>query len=139
MPTYAAERKLLDPALSPGDAPYFEAAAMGRLLVKHCNSCGEVHHYPRAICPFCWSSAVEWMDARGTGTVYTYSVTRRGADAPYCIAYVSLDEGPVVMTNIVGTDLDQVRIGQRVRVVFQASGGGTALPMFTPIADGTSA
>ena len=138
MPTFTAERKLFDTALNPGNAPYFDAAAQGRLLVKRCKACGEIHHYPRALCPFCWSSDVEWMDTRGTGTVYTYSVTRRGAGAPYCIAYVTLDEGPVLMTNIVDTDLDGVRIGQRVQVTFQTTEGGTTVPMFTPVTEGSA-
>jgi uncharacterized OB-fold protein len=91
-----------------------------------------VHHYPRALCPFCWSDKVEWVEAKGTGVIYTYSVTRRGGPVPYCIAYVTLDEGPKLMTNIVDTDLDTVKIGQRVKVVFMKSEGGTAIPMFTP-------
>ncbi len=136
MPTFSEGRILKEPVLNPGDEPYFEAAAQGRLLVKACKACGEVHHYPRSFCPFCWSTDVEWQEAKGTGSIYTYSVSRRGADAPYCIAYVTLDEGPVMLTNIVDTDLDAVRIGQRVRAVFQKAEGGTAIPMFTPIAGG---
>jgi uncharacterized OB-fold protein len=133
MGTQSMDRKISDPLMNPGDQPYFDAAAQGRLLVKTCGGCGEKHHYPRAICPFCWSSDVQWTDAAGTGTIYTFSITRRGAGAPYCIAYVTLDEGPVVMTNIVDTDLDTVRIGQHVRAVFQKSEGGISVPMFTPI------
>jgi uncharacterized OB-fold protein len=127
-----ADRKLGEPPLNPGDAPYFDAAAQGRLLLKHCKACGEKHHYPRAVCPFCWSSEVEWRDCTGSGQIYSFSVMRRGAGAPYCIAYVRLDEGPVMMSNIVDTDLDAVRIGQRVRVVFKVSEGGKAMAMFTP-------
>ncbi|TPQ38249.1 Zn-ribbon domain-containing OB-fold protein [Cupriavidus pinatubonensis] len=137
MPTFPAERKISDPALNPGDEPYFEAAADGALLVKACNSCGKVHHYPRAICPFCWSTDLKWTQTSGKGQIYTYSVTRRGAGAPYCIAYVTLDEGPTLMTNIVDTDLDEVKIGQRVDVVFKRSENGTAVPMFTPSAGST--
>jgi uncharacterized protein len=133
MTTLYAERKLSDPAMNPGDEPYFAAAAEGRLLVKACESCGQKHHYPRALCPFCWSTSVQWSESRGTGVIYTYSVTRRGAGAPYCIAYITLDEGPTIMTNIVDVDLDAIRIGQRVKVVFKASESGTAVPMFTPI------
>ena len=136
MPTQNAERKISDPLLNPGDEPYFAAAAQGRLVVKSCTSCGKPHHYPRALCPFCWSTDVAWTDTRGTGTIYTFSVTRRGAGAPYCIAYVTLDEGPVMLSNIVDTDLDAVRIGQRVRVVFKPSAGGMSIPMFTPVQEG---
>ena len=139
MTTTSDSRKIADPALNPGDAPYFEAAGEGRLLLKRCKACGELHHYPRKLCPFCWSCEVDWEAAGGGGSIYTYSVTRRGAGAPYCIAYVTLDEGPVMLCNIVDTDLDAVRIGQRVRVVFARSEGGTAIPMFTPAEAGGSA
>lgn len=133
MPTPYQDRKISDPALNPGDEPYFAAAAEGRLLLKTCQACREAHHYPRSLCPFCWSADVEWTEARGTGVIYTFSVTRRGAAAPYCIAYVTLDEGPIMMTNIVDVDLDTVRVDQRVKIVFKKSEGGSSIPMFTPV------
>jgi uncharacterized protein len=132
MATQYQERKIRDPAMNPGDKPYFDAAAEGKLMLKKCNACGEVHHYPRALCPFCWSDRVEWVQAKGTGVVYTYSVTRRGPPTPYCIAYVTLDEGVKLMTNIVDCDLDAIRIGQKVKVVFKKAENGTSVPMFTP-------
>ena len=85
-----------------------------------------------ALCPFCLSPNVAWQDAKGTGTIYTYSVTRRAGPVPYCIAYVTLDEGVKMMTNIVDCDLDTVRIGQKVKVVFKKSEGGVSVPMFAP-------
>ena len=133
MTTPSQGRKISDPALNPGDEPYFAAAAEGKLMVKVCKACGQAHHYPRALCPFCWSVEVEWQEASGQGVIYTFSVTRRGAGAPYCIAYVTLDEGPTMMTNIVDVDLDAVRIGQRVKVVFKTSEGGSSMPMFAPL------
>jgi uncharacterized OB-fold protein len=135
MATTYTDRQLNDPVLNPGDEPYFAAAAEGKLLVKHCNACKQTHHYPRALCPFCWSTDVGWTNTTGTGTLYTFSVTRRGTRTPYCIAYVTLDEGPTILTNIVDTDLDGVRIGQRVKVVFKQSDGGFLIPMFTPVHD----
>ncbi len=135
MTTEYIDRKINDPALNPGDEPYFDAASEGRLLVKHCKACSQSHHYPRALCPFCWSDEVEWTNTSGTGTIYTFSVTRRGTHTPYCIAYVTLDDGPTILTNIVDSDLDGVRIGQRVKVVFKKSDGGFSIPMFTPIGE----
>ena len=132
MPTQYQERKMRDPAMNPGDEPYFQAAAEGKLLLKKCNECGEHHHYPRALCPFCWSDKVEWVQAKGTGEIYTYSVTRRGGPVPYCIAYVTLDEGPKMMTNIVDCDLDTIKIGQRVKVSFKKTEGGATVPCFAP-------
>ena len=98
---------------------------------RECTACGERHHYPRAICPFCGSDKTEWTEASGRGTVYSYSVFRR-APIPYAIAYVTLAEGPTMMTNIVDCDLDTIRIGQAVQVVFKASEDGPPVPMFTP-------
>ena len=126
------DRKIPAPAVNPEVKPYFEAAAAGKLLVKYCASCGQYHHYPRAICPHCFSDKTEWRDAKGTGTVYTCSVLRRGVPVPYCIAYVTLDEGVSMMTNIVDCDLDAVHIGQKVRVLFKLTDGGPPVPMFTP-------
>jgi uncharacterized OB-fold protein len=132
MATPYQERKMRDPAMNPGDEPYFQAAAEGKLLLKKCNECGEVHHYPRALCPFCWSEKVEWVQAKGTGEIYTYTVTRRGGPVPYCIAYVTLDEGPRMMTNIVDCDLDSIKIGQKVKVTFKKTEGGASVPCFAP-------
>ena len=132
MATPYKDRPIADPVMNIGDEQYFEAAAQGKLLLKKCGDCGEVHHYPRGICPFCLSANVAWQEAKGTGIVYTYSVTRRGGPVPYCIAYVTLDEGVSMMTNIVDCDLDDVRIGQRVKLTFKKSAGGVSIPMFTP-------
>ena len=127
------ERKILPPAVNPENKAYFDAASLGKLLIKKCASCGEFHHYPRTLCPYCFSDRTEWRDAKGTGTIYTYSVLRRGVPEPYCIAYVTLEEGVSMMTNIVDCDLDAVRIGMKVKVTFKPTDGGPPVPMFTPL------
>jgi len=126
-----AERKFPAPVPNPETKPFWEAADEGRLLLKRCRSCGDVHYYPRAYCPFCGSGETEWQPASGGGTIYSYSVMRR-AEAPYAIAYVALDEGVTMMTNLVDCDLDAIRIGQRVRLVFKPTEGGPPVPTFTP-------
>ena len=108
------------------------------LLIKQCDSCGEYHYYPRVLCPHCMSDKTKWIEAKGTGSIYTYSVMRRGV--PYAIAFVELDEGPRMMTNIVDCDLDTVQINQKVKVVFKQSGDqenpGSFIPCFTPVSKG---
>lgn len=122
-----------EPDLNGGDQAYFDAAAEGRLLLKKCGDCGKHHHYPRAVCPFCGSSNVDWTDARGTGTIYSATVTRRAGPVPFMLAYVTLEEGPTMMTNIVDCgDFDEVKIGQRVTVTFKKTEGGVTIPMFKP-------
>jgi hypothetical protein len=125
-----AERRIPAPRLDPELRPFWEAAAQGKLLLKRCRACGAAHYYPRALCPFCLSAATEWFEASGKGEIYSYSVARRGDI--YAIAYVTLDEGVTMMTNLVECDFDALRIGQRVRLVFVPSDGGPPVPMFTP-------
>jgi uncharacterized OB-fold protein len=133
MATPYQDRKLNDPNLNVGDEPFFEATAQGKLLLKKCKDCGEYHYYPRGICPYCFSTNVDWVEAKGTGTIYTFSITRRAGPIPYCIAYVTLDEGVNMMTNIVDCDLDAIRCGQKVKLTFKASANGTQIPMFAPV------
>ena len=130
--TPSAERKIPAPEPNPETRPFWEAATEGRLLIGTCASCGKPHYYPRSICPICGSGDTRWVPASGRGVVYSYSVMRR-VPAPYALAYVTLDEGVTMMTNIVDCDLDQIRIGQAVRLVFKPSDGGPPVPMFTPV------
>ena len=111
--------------------PFWDATAEGKLLLKKCNGCGKIHYYPRTICPFCFSDDTVWIEASGKGTIYSYSVIRR-VEVPYVMAYVTLEEGPTMMTNIIDCDMDSVRIEMPVTVSFVDTGEGNALPMFTP-------
>ena len=128
------------PLVLPEVRPFWEATAAGRLLLPRCAECQAVIWYPRPFCPACASTHVEWIEASGRGTVYSFTVNRRGqADLAdykdagvYVLAYVELAEGPRMMTNIVDCDPDTVRIGQAVEVVFHDTGQGTALPRFRP-------
>lgn len=119
------------PSINAENQAFFDAAREGRLLLKRCAACGEFHYYPRAVCPFCASERTQWVAARGGGEIYSYSVMRRVAE-PYAIAYVTLDEGVTMLTNLVDCDFDRLRIGNRVRVVFRAARSGDVIPMFTP-------
>lgn len=130
-------RIMTKPEIQPEHKQYWNAAADGKLLIKQCSSCGEYHYYPRVFCPYCMSDNTIWKEAKGTGNIYTYSVMRRSKPGPYAIAYVTLDEGPKMMTNIVDCDLDTVQINQRVILVFKQTGDpdnpGAFVPCFTPV------
>jgi uncharacterized OB-fold protein len=84
------------------------------------------------VCPFCGGDT-EWVQAQGLGEIYSVSVTRRAGPITYALAFVTLDEGVTMMTNIVDCDLDTLRIGQRVKLCFKPSEGGQPVPMFTPV------
>ena len=118
-------------------APFWDACADGRLALPRCDDCGKLIWYPRSFCPFCASMSVTYEDVSGRGVIYSFTIMRRGEGpfrdrAPYVVAYVELDEGPRLLTNIVGVDPNVVTVGQPVRVVFEPAGDdGDAIPRFT--------
>jgi uncharacterized OB-fold protein len=131
MTTAYTERPIGALIVDAATAPYWNAAKEGVLKIKRCVVCAKPHFYPRALCPFCLGDT-EWIDCAGKGEIYSVSVTRRAGPIPYAIAYVRLDEGVTMLTNIVDCDLDALRIGDRVKLVFKPAEGGGQVPMFTP-------
>ena len=128
----ADSRKIPAPLVSSETQPFWNAAREGRFVVPVCTACGKAHWYPRAVCPFCGSEEIAWRDASGKASIYTFSVMRR-AKEPYVIAYVTLAEGPTMMTNIVDCDFDALAIGQLVAVTFKDTENGPPVPMFKPL------
>jgi uncharacterized OB-fold protein len=118
---------------------FWEALKQGKFLLRRCNDCQSVVWYPRGFCPICGSFSLSWFEGAGTGNIYTFTVVHRSilpdwaATGPYVIAYVELDEGPRIMTNIVNADPETLTIGAPVRVVFPTNDDGEALYRFEPI------
>lgn len=115
-------------------APYWDAAREHRLLLQRCDRCRAWVHYPRNVCPFCLATELTFVQARGTGTLYSFTVTHRPPPAfagtePYIVALVDLDEGVRLVTRIVDCEPDAVSIGARVSVAFLDVGDVT-LPVF---------
>ncbi|MHB1122578.1 MAG: Zn-ribbon domain-containing OB-fold protein [Ramlibacter sp.] len=129
-----ATRKIPAPLMNPEAQPWFDAAGDGRLLYRHCNACNLPHHPPRSVCPHCHSDCTDWKSSGGLGSVYSASTLRRGVPMPYCIAYVTLDEGVTMLTNLVGFGEATPPVGTRVQVRFAEAEGGALLPVFGPIA-----
>ena len=130
--TMIPERTLPAPIVDSFTAPFWQAAAVGMLLIRRCKACGEAHWYPRPFCPHCSSDDTDWEPASGGGTIYSYTVTRRAGPVPYVLAYVTLDEGVTMLTNLVDAEIESLHIGQRVRVTFRQAEGGGAVPVFRP-------
>jgi uncharacterized OB-fold protein len=122
-------------AVTAHTAPFWAGLAGGRLRLPRCDDCGSVIWYPRPLCPHCHGVRSTWFDASGQGTIYSFTVVRRGSGvyadaAPYVVAYVELDEGPRVLTNIVGWAGDDVRVGGSVEAVLAPAPGGEPLLRF---------
>ena len=117
---------------------FWEACRRHELYIQRCRACGFKRYYPRALCPNCLSDDTEWLHCAGTGSVYTFTGTHQNQapafrdELPYVMAYVELDEGLRLLTNIVGCAPDAVHIGMRVEVVFDDVTDEIAIPKFTP-------
>jgi len=109
-------------------APFWRSIG-GKLMVQACAHCSKHFHYPRPLCPFCASTELRWVECTGRAEVYSFSIVRRSD--PYVIAFVELEEGPRLLTNIVDCDMESIRIGDALSVVFHDA-NGIATPMFRP-------
>ena len=115
---------------------YWAAARDHRFVIQHCKSCGKHQFYPRGVCSHCLSSDLEWHEASGKGTVYSFSVNHRAPhpgfadEIPFVLASVELEEGPRMMTNIVECNPDSVKIGMAVEVTFEDVTEEVTLPKF---------
>lgn len=118
-------------AAYPETREFWQAGAEGRFLLKVCDDCQRAHWYPRSMCPLCGSDKTRWVEASGRGKLYAFSAPAK-AEPPYILAYVTLDEGPMIMTNIVDADAASLRIGQAVQVSMRAAAEGRMLPFFSP-------
>ncbi len=117
-----------------------EGLAAHRLELPRCTGCGQLSFYPRARCAHCMSPALAWEELSGNGTVYSYTVNRRGhgeyADAgPYVIAYVELAEGPRVMAHL-DLEPESARIGTPVRLATGLGPDGQVRLTFVPDHEG---
>lgn len=120
------------PAVTLENKPFFDAAEQGKFLIKRCTACGEAHWYPRSMCPFCHSDQTVWEESPGEGVVYSFSILRKSPSGPYALAYVTLAEGPNVLTNVVDVAPDDLTIGMKVKVKLQPTEGGPPVPVFVP-------
>lgn len=115
--------------------PYWDAARDRRFLLPRCDACARFHFYPRSVCPHCGADAITWSAASGRGTVFSATQVERAPSAafapPYLVAVVALEEGPHLMSTVIGCDPAAVKVGMPVMVDFLECGEAT-LPVFRP-------
>jgi len=121
--------------------PYWSAAKEHRLTIQLCQDCRQAIFYPRSVCPHCMSDRIEWIEASGRGTIYSYTVVHRSPaqfkdDVPYVVALIDLEEGVRMMSNVVGCPPSDVSIGAAVEVLFDHVTPEITLPKFR-LAPGT--
>lgn len=126
------------PQPSPETQPFWDGCAAGELRLQRCQQCEAFYFPPRPFCPSCLSADVEWRTVSGRATLHTYLINHRPArgfekDAPYAIAVVQLEEGPRMMSNIVGVENtpENLPLDMSLQVTFEPR-GDVMLPVFEP-------
>lgn len=118
------------------EATYFDYCQQEELRIQRCSACSAYVFYPRSVCPTCFSRTLEWVLAKGTGVVHTFTVQHREpsgfeGQAPYTVAMIALDEGVLMMSRVVA-DPNTVHVGMPVQVAFAKVAEDFKVPVFTP-------
>ena len=124
---------------SPATQPFWDATAEQRFMIQRCPSCRQAQFYPRPTCTTCASTTLDWEPASGAATLHTFTVARRATHPafdgtePYVIAIVELAEGPRVTGNVVDCDVDDVRVGMPLELIWDEPGeDGFRIPLWAP-------
>ena len=130
------------PTITTEAKPFWDAAAQQKLIMQRCQDCGAYVWTPRPSCVECGSEHIEWTQMSGKGEVYSFTVIRqvvgRAAsqafekDIPYVIAWIDLNEGPRMISNVVGCPVEGVKLGMKVSVIFDQQSPEIWLPKFKP-------
>ncbi len=118
--------------------PYWEGCQNHELRIQKCAACGQCQFYPRLYCTACMSDQVEWVKTSGRGKILSFTIVYRPVtkafahEVPYVVALITLDEGPQIMSNVVGCAPENVYIGLPVEVVFEDWTEEISVPKFRP-------
>lgn len=126
------------PVPTPTTRPYWEGTQAGELRLQQCQDCSQHIFYPRTHCPHCGSARTQWVRTSGRGRLYSYVINHMAApgwegDVPYVVAVVQLEEGPRMLSNLVGVppDPQALELDMPLEVVFEPR-GNMMLPLFKP-------
>ena len=117
------------PIPTPTSKPFWDGLRERKVRIQRCLDCARLIHYPRANCPSCLGDRLEWLEVPGTGILYTFTIARRPTapqfqdEVPQRIAVVELDEGPRLTTTLVNVDDADIKIGMRLKPVFEDVAG----------------
>ncbi|MSP21906.1 MAG: Zn-ribbon domain-containing OB-fold protein [Dehalococcoidia bacterium] len=127
------------PVPTPETQPFWDSLKRHQMQIQRCQNCREFYFYPRPFCPKCYSKNVAWEDVSGKATLETYVINHRAAprfedDVPYVIAIVTLEEGPRLMTNLIGVEPEPAQLppDMALEVVYDDATDEITLPKFRP-------
>lgn len=119
--------------------PFWDYAKQHELRVQKCLECGKLYYPVSPICPHCLGMKFEWAKLSGKGEVYSFIIVQRryhpafAQDIPYVVAIIKTEEGIRMLSNVIGTKPENVKIGMPVEVVFDDVSPEFTLPKFKPV------
>ncbi len=131
----APEIKGLRPKATRDSKPYWDGLLEGRLLIQQCGNCGAFRHYPRPVCPDCYSMDVKWREMQGQGIVHTWTVSHHAfhhaykKHLPTVYVTVELPEGPRMVGRLVDGDATDMSVGRDVTLGVEMVDDELALPI----------
>ncbi|MEW5913632.1 MAG: Zn-ribbon domain-containing OB-fold protein [Thermodesulfobacteriota bacterium] len=130
--------KLFLPHITAANKPFWDNLKSGVFSTTQCKDCHKVTFPPQAMCPYCFSTAVAWVELSGKGTVYTFTQNRVVPpayikQAPYVTAMIDIEEGPRLLARIKNATYEEVKIGQKVQVGFEPLTSEITTYYFSPI------
>ena len=127
------------PTLTKLNRPYFEGAKRGEFRLQRCDGCGNHWYSPSTHCPRCLARDYQWVRLSGRGRVWSWIVMHQRyfkafeAEMPYNVAFIQLEEGPFLMSTVVGVPNDALRGDMPVEAVFDDATEDVAVPKFRPV------
>jgi uncharacterized protein len=131
------------PLIDQFSQPFWEATKDKRFILHHCRSCGR-YYFPATVCYGCDNPDMEWSEASGRGTVYSWTTFYQAYhpafkdDLPYAVVLVKLEEGPFFLSNVTGSSVDDLRVGMPVEIEFESVNSDVVLPKFKAAAERSS-
>ncbi len=126
------------PTVNEVNRPFWDGCRRGRLLVQRCMQCSRLRYPASLVCPSCLSRETEWHEVSGRGRIFSFVVFHRAyhpaweAKVPYNVALIELDEGPIMLSNVVEIDNAKLDVGLPVEVAFEAMDESLSIPVFRP-------
>jgi uncharacterized OB-fold protein len=126
------------PEMTSRDKPFWDAAKRNNLLAYKCLNCGTFYSQVTD-CVVCGNPQMAWVKASGKGKVFTFCIYHQlyhpawKDDIPYNVAWIKLDEGPLLMSNIVDCKNEDIHIDMPVEVIYEVVTEEVTLPKFRPI------
>jgi uncharacterized OB-fold protein len=128
------------PTVNDVNRPFWDACTHGELRLQRCRSCGQLRYPAAIVCPECLSGESEWQGVSGRGKVFSFVVFHRAyhpaweARVPYNVALIELDEGPILLSNVIDVDNATLAVGLDVRIAFERLDEALSIPVFVPAA-----